>query len=125
MTKVGLASRVKLKHSEADHGSDESRRGTKSRVDRHDRSSGGGCGAGQSLKPLIHKRADAFAAPVARETCYPNSELFRFSSLSVRCQRQRVFSTPGLFRPLAAREVAIREAQSRDRATEAIVIGAL
>jgi hypothetical protein len=45
------------------------------------------------------------------------------SCLSVRSQRQRLFSTPGL-RPLVAREVAICEAQSRDRATEAIVIGA-
>jgi hypothetical protein len=51
--------------------------------------------------------------------------LKRMSHLSARSQRQRVFSTPGLRRPLVAREVAIREAQSRDRATEAIVIGAL
>jgi hypothetical protein len=74
---------------------------------------------------LIHKRAGAFVAPVARKTCYPNSQLFRVSSLAVRSQRQRVFSTPGLRRSLVVREVAIREAQSRDRATEAIVIGAL
>ena len=46
-------------------------------------------------------------------------------SLSVRSQWQRVFSTPGLRCPLVVREVAIREAQPRDRATEAIVIGAL
>ena len=59
-------------------------------------------------------RADHFAAPVARQTCYPNSQLFRFSGLSVRSQRQRVFSTPGLRRPMVAREVAIREVQSRD-----------
>lgn len=51
--------------------------------------------------------------------------LKRMSHLSARSQRQRVFSTPGLRRPLVVREVAIREAQSRDRATEAIVIGAL
>ena len=65
------------------------------------------------------------ASLCTRQTCYPNSQLFRFRSSSVRSQRQRLFSTPGLRRPLVAREVAIREAQSRDRATEAIVIGAL
>ena len=65
------------------------------------------------------------ASRCTRRTCYPNGQLFRPRKLSVCSQRQRLFSTPGLRRPLVAREVAIREAQSRDRATEAIVIGAL
>jgi hypothetical protein len=63
--------------------------------------------------------------PVAAPNLLPKRAAFSIQKLSVRCQRQRVFSTPDLRRPLVAREVAIREVQSRDRATEAIVIGAL
>jgi hypothetical protein len=38
----GSGSRFEFEHIEADHGSDESRRGTKGRIDRHDQSSDGG-----------------------------------------------------------------------------------
>jgi hypothetical protein len=36
-----------------------------------------GVGAGQSLKSLIYKPADHFAAPVIFRTCYPERPAFR------------------------------------------------
>ena len=63
---------------------------------------------------------------VARvEPVTQTASFFDLESYLSAAQRQRLFSTPGLRRPLVAREVAIREARSRDRATEATVIGAL
>ena len=52
--------------------------------------------------------------PVARVEYVTQTGSISIQKLSVRSQRQRVFSTPDLRCALVAREVAIREVQPRD-----------